>query len=169
MKNNIIEDYCSFEICKLLKEKGFKQQSLCFFFEDGEFRQNVLVETTGMDYGSEFTVEYTELLENWNDNFLTKKDGSRCFGCSKSKGYFETFSSPTHSLAIKWIRENFGIEIVVIPFEWRENKKWYCFDIWKFETEDTIGFTFKTHREGFNSISDAIEAALLHTLKNLIS
>lgn len=163
MNNNTTEDYVSFEVAKLLKEKGFKQQSLCFFFEDGEFRQNVLVETTGMDYGSEFTVEYTELLENWNDNFLTKKDGSRCFGCSKSKGYFETFSSPTQALAIKWIRENFGI-ICTHTMPTKINNKWlFGGKVFSMENEAdnmVIG--------AFDSPEEAIEAALLHTLKNLI-
>jgi len=27
---------------------------------------------------------------------------------NKSKGYFETFSAPTHALAIRWISVNYG-------------------------------------------------------------
>lgn len=164
MNNNIIvtEDYCSFEVSKLLKEKGFRQKTLCFFFEDGEFRQNLLVETTGMDYGSKFTTEYSELNEDWNNGFLTKKDGSRCFGCNKNKGYLETCSSPTHTLAIKWIRENFGVHIftdfgigweaIIIP----------------------VGYIGKGTFPELGQISnystpeEALEAALLYTLKNLI-
>ena len=35
MNNNIKEPYCSFEVSKLLKEKGFRQNTLCYYFEDG--------------------------------------------------------------------------------------------------------------------------------------
>ena len=113
INNNIQEVHCSFEVSKLLKEKGFKQPTLCYYFEDGIFVQNSYKDITGMDYGKEFEIEYEELLSNWNDNFVTKKNGDRCFGCDKSKGYFETYSAPTHALVIEWLRVNFDIWISV--------------------------------------------------------
>ena len=157
MNNDIREDYCSFEVSKLLKEKGFKQQTLCFHFEDREFRENNFRDITGMDYGNEFTVEYEELLENWNDNFLTEKNGNRCFGCSKSKGYFETYSAPTHALAIKWIRENFGIHISV-DFD---SKNWFgIITILPDKDRQVYG--------SYASAEQATEASLLYTLQKLI-
>lgn len=75
---------------------------------------------------------------------------------------------PTHAIAINWVRENFGVEIIVMPFEWKQNKKWYCFNIWQFETVDCIGFGFKVHKEKFSSVPKATEEALLYALKNLI-
>lgn len=159
MNNNITEDYVSFEVAKLFKEKGFKQSTLCYYFEDGEFNKYKIVDAYGYK-GDEYTVEYEDLLNNWNDNFLTKKNGDRCFGCNKSKGYFETYSSPTHSLAIKWIRENFGIWI------YNEIASMNSFRPKAYELEgDKFGIW-----EGFKYASpqEATEAALLHTLKNLI-
>lgn len=94
----------SFETAKLTKEKGFNEECLCYYFEDGEFREHKIEDTYGY-YGEEYTVEYEELLRNWNDNFLTKKDGNRCFGCAKLRGYLETYSAPTQVLLAKWLRE----------------------------------------------------------------
>lgn len=165
MNNNIQEDYCSFEVSKLLKEKGFKQPTLCYFFEDGEFKENLIRDTYGYR-GDEYTVEYEQLLEDWNNNFLTKKHGGRCFGCSKSSGYLETYSSPTHSLAIKWIRENFGIHIEA--FRQRGiNGLGYNFmcvptELGKNNSDKIV------NEEGYPSPEEATEAALLYTLKNLI-
>ena len=105
------EELISFETARLLKEKKWSFPTLNFYFEDGQSKENVLEQTTGMDYGSEFTVEYEELIENWNDNFLTKKNGHRCFGCDKNKGYFETYSAPTQALLQKWLREIHNIHI----------------------------------------------------------
>jgi len=81
--NSIIEDYCSFEVSKLLKEKGFNVACSHYYFEDGEFKQNEIKDTVGMDYGSDIIYKLSEFNENWNNKFLTKKDGSRCFGCWK--------------------------------------------------------------------------------------
>lgn len=111
MNNDIQETKCSFEVSKLLRQKGFSQRTQSFFFEDGEFRENNIIEATNSDYGLEFIMHHGDSIENWNDNFLTNKSGGRCFGCSKSRGYFETYSSPTHTIAIEWLRVNFGIWI----------------------------------------------------------
>lgn len=158
MNNNIKESLCSFEVSKLLKEKGFKVPTLCYYFEDGEFRQNKLIETTGMDYGSEFTIEYQEFLENWNNNWLTKKNGDRCFGCKKSNEYFETYSSPTHTLAIEWLRVNYNIHI-------------YSFPIYISKAiglSELIGYCFHANKhyldKEFKTPQEAVEAALLYTL-----
>lgn len=62
----------SFEIAKLLKEKGWDKETLCYYFEDGEFRQNIIRDTYGY-YGVEYTVEYSELTDNWNNNYTRKK------------------------------------------------------------------------------------------------
>lgn len=167
MNNNIQEDYVSFEIAKLLKEKGFKQTTLHYYFEDNEFKQNKLIETTGMDYGSKYSIEYEELLENWNDNFLTKKNGDRCFGCNKSNGYFETFSAPTHALAIKWIRKNFQFHIWYDCNQYGSKWKFYINrlefgDYINSNDEDVSEYPF------YDSPEEATEAALLYTLQNLI-
>lgn len=106
------EQIVGFEVAKLAKDKGFKELCLNYYFEDGELRENILNTTHGY-YGEEVTFKYEELIENWNDRFLTKKDGSRCFGCNKSNGYLETCSAPTQALLQKWLREKHNIDVVV--------------------------------------------------------
>lgn len=106
------ESIVGFELAKLAKDKGFKELCLNYYFEDGELRENILNTTNGY-YGEEVTFEYEELIENWNDGFLTKKDGSRCFGCNKSNGYLETYSAPTQALLQKWLREIYEVHIVI--------------------------------------------------------
>ena len=49
----ITEDYCSYEIAKLLKEKGFDGLCYCHEFTD---------------YEGNFTIYYTEYPENWNQS-----------------------------------------------------------------------------------------------------
>ena len=136
MNNDIQEDYCSFEIGKLLKEKGCKlkgkawaertQAGMEFFGKNANkvFRNNVLFEDTE--------------LCNW-------------------------YPRPTHALAIKWIRENFGIHISI--HHW--TKQPVGDEVWKdayqgFINGDAMDVSiYKTHE-------DATEAALLYTLQKLI-
>lgn len=194
LNNNITEDRCSFEVSKLLKQKGFTVPTLCYYFEDGEFNQNFIKDTFGY-YGTEYTVEFTELLNNWNDNFLTKKNGDRCFGCNKNKGYFETYSSPTHATAIKWIRENFGLHIFAQQMWYKKNSEIAFFYLIYENPEKEVGnhedifseILQEAHQEvkgnyindekfdklifeksfAFKTPEEAIEAALLYTLQNL--
>jgi hypothetical protein len=121
----------TFKIAKLLKKKKWTTPTLNFYFDDGEFKENILKEITGMDYSSEFTVEFSELIENWNDKFLTKKNGARCFGCDKSRGYFETYSAPIIAEVITWLHKKHRIWIVVETALGKTEKclfAWYCTD-----------------------------------------
>ena len=160
-----------FTTAKLLKEKGWDIPTLNFYFEDEEFKENVLRETTGMDYGSDFVVEFSELIENWNDKFLTKKNGGRCFGCNKSSDYFETFSAPTIADVIDWIYTKYGIWIKVDV----ASK-----DFWHPSVINIKNGNFLVHpsfvsqkfieKNGriFNSPTEAYESAINYVLNNLI-
>jgi hypothetical protein len=149
----------SFKIAKLLKEKGFYINTLCYYFEDGEFRQNQISSTYGY-YGEEYTVEYSELTNNWNDKFLRKKNGDSCFGCNKNKGYFETFSAPTISEVVMWIHEKYKIFITLYPYdEFRED----IFSYILLKRSGNIRDKFP-----YNSPSEAYEAAIKYCLNNLI-
>lgn len=157
----------SFEIAKLLKEKGWKNKTLNFYFEDGELKENVLKETIEMDYGSEYEIEFSELIENWNDGFLTKKDGNRCFGCQKSKGYMETFSAPTIAEVKMWIYQNYSIWIS-IHFNAEEIEEEGIF--WGFELSDTedLNQITQEYSYDFKKPEDAYVSAIEYILKNLI-
>jgi len=149
------EQIVGFEVAKLAKDKGFKELCLNYYFEDGELRENILNTTHGY-YGEEVTFKYEELIENWNDRFLTKKDGSRCFGCSKSKGYLETYSAPTQALLQKWLREKHRIHTTIISCMISSNEiKYYIFK----------GKLKWNWNELFNSYEEALETGLFQTLK----
>lgn len=123
MNNNITEDYCSFEICKLLKEKGFSAYCTSLYTKEG--KQNDVGNYNGVD----------------DDNYIS-------------------YSRPTHSLAIKWIRENFGFNIYSRNFS---DLKFRSYIV------DANGDMEHAMTETpFNSPEEATEAALLYTLQNLI-
>lgn len=84
MNNNIEEDYCSFEVSKLLKEKGFQVPTVFYFRITG---------------GHMFP----------QPNPFNHNDDSK----NETAGGMTYVSAPTHALAIKWIRENFHIHIWV--------------------------------------------------------
>lgn len=115
------EEFITFETAKLAKEKGFNILQHSYYFEDGEFKENSLKGTNGY-YGEEYEFNLSEFNENWNDKWLTKKTGDRCFGCSKQKGYLETFSAPTQSLLQRWLRETHEIDVLVFVEKTELNK-----------------------------------------------
>lgn len=135
------EQIVGFEVAKLAKDKGFKELCLNYYFEDGELRENKIVTTNGY-YGEEVTFEYEELIENWNDKFLTKKDGSRCFGCPKARGYFETFSAPQQSVLQRWLREVHNVHIEI----YFNYKKYYAAIFGKNEAKD-VEFEYETYEK----------------------
>jgi len=152
----------NFEISKLLKEKGWNKETLCHYFEDGVFRQNELRDTVGMDYGSDYIVEFSELIHNFNDNFLMKKNGDRCFGCNKNQGYFETFSAPTIAEVIMWLYEKHGIWISIEPpFPKR-------IVLWEYYIQKSEDRTLLGQNSGYDSPTKAYEAGIEYALKNLI-
>ena len=136
MKNNIEDDYCSFEVSKLLKEKGFT-------WNDWKPFQGIKIE--GVPIG----------LDN-------------AFPCYDENGkeirphkYTETnkhYPRPTHNIAIKWIRKNFGIHIISEPIS---KKLWMWKSLVLKTNASDCDYPFNTHEE-------AIDAALLQTLNNLI-
>lgn len=166
-----------FQLAKLLKEKGWNKPELNFYFEDGTFSENVFRDSVGMDYGSQFEVGFSELIENWNDKWLTKKNGDRCFGCDKSRGYFETFSAPTIAEVVMWLYEKHGIWIDVYynskykswDYEYT-NINWSQEEVDKKLEEDIHNLldNIFNAKIKYNSPTEAYEAAIEFTLKNLI-
>jgi hypothetical protein len=154
----------SFRNAKILKEKGWKSPTLHFYFEDGELKENTLQETTGMDYGSVFEIEASELFENWNDGWLTKKTGRRCFGCSKSQGYLETFSAPTVYEVLMWLYDEHEIWITAEP---SVNDDGTITNIYKIFKGGRL-FDISRISSGFRSLEGAYDAAIFDTLDELI-
>ena len=118
----IQETYCSFEVAKLLKEKGFDTRCCAGYTSYGKF--------------------YISLIQQYNkDNLLD------CI-------------APTHQIAMKWLREIYGIDIVIeISDPSVNDRKYYCV-IWDKNNDSHI-------LELFDYYEDAVEAALKYCLKNI--
>ena len=89
---------------------------------------------------------------------MTNKNGDRCFGCDKSRGYFETFSAPTQSLLQKWLREEHNIFAYCLPCE--HNKGWY-WQITIFPEDCITDFELEKNK----SYEQALEDGLFEALK----
>jgi len=138
INNNIQEQYCSFEVSKLLKDYGFdgKSNSEMGFKLDGQ-------------------VSYDILVDVMNGNGIY---------------------SPTHEIAIEWVRINHGVWISV---DWMTRTKPYNSGFIchlrgtnnKINQDNflVVNDTLEPGYEVFNTPQEANEAALLYTLNNLIN
>jgi hypothetical protein len=151
--------YVTFEQAKSLKEIGFDVLVNHYYFEDGEFKEHFLQETHGY-YGDEYEVHLSEFNENWNDKWLTKKSGDRCFGCSKDRGYFETFSAPEQHQVVEWLDQK-HIYVSVIK------KKGIGFDCSIRITNDDGDYIEKYNRP-FSTRQEAYSAAFDYILKEIL-
>lgn len=120
INNSIVESYCSFEIGKLLKEKGFDIESCDYYSKEGEFLYDrdypnwqvtkpegycdapthaLAVEWIRINFGIWITITSIS-QESWQCH-ITKK------GDSLGKLYFEDFNSPQEATesALKYILE----------------------------------------------------------------
>lgn len=130
----ITEDYCSYEVAKLLKEKGFNEKCRgCYHseFDDNDNPIVILEEWTAQPYNNDFVDE-----------------GFLC-------------SAPTHQMAMKWLREIYGIDIVIeISDPSVKDRKYYCM-IWDGNNNSYILDLFNTYKE-------AVEEAIKYCPENLI-
>ena len=127
----ITEDYCSFELSKLLEEKGFDGECVgCYW-----------------DSKKTFDVNYEPL--SYSDGDLRD----------------EVILAPTHQMAMKWLREEHNIIIVIEPHSYNyieEKTSSYDFSIWYGDNyEHPLTTNYSTYEE-------AVEAALKYCLTELI-
>ena len=119
----IKEAYCSFEVAKLLKEKGFNEPCRAVYEEE------ILRINTLCDY-------YNSELSSY-------------------------VCAPIHQMAMAWLREIYGIDIVIeISDPSVKDRKYYCV-IWNKNNDSYI-------LDLFGSYEEAVEAALKYSLENLI-
>ena len=124
----IKEDYCSYEVAKILKEKGFNESCYTCYVEK---------EISHYDYSS---TNY-ELIDG-------------------------VISCPTIQMAMKWLREEKNIFIVIEPHAYdyiNEKNKSYACSLW-------VNDNYYEYIESKNypSYEEAVEAALKDCLENLI-
>ncbi len=95
----LTEDYCSYEVAKLLKERGFSENTICKYADSGgiterwydDYRERVV----------RFHFDKGYLIEP----SIEPKDQYEIIG--------NTISAPTHQMAMKWLREVYDIHISV--------------------------------------------------------
>lgn len=79
--------------------------------------------------------------------------------------YTTSFACPTHQMALKWLREVHKINIVIGVASDDDN----LYSLWKFDIwNGNYSIIWGDKREKFNSYEQAVEAAILYVLKNLI-
>ena len=134
------EQYVTFEVAKLLKEKGFDWE--CAMYYNAQHDEARIVSDT--------------FICNWNDESLMER-------LIMSGAY----SIPTQQMAMRWLWEEKGLNINAIYGDYPTLKKSFwmpqidslngCYGV---DDEDFF-------RE-YDSREDCIEAALIYTLNNLI-
>jgi len=137
------EDYCSFEVAKLLKEKGFPQ-------EYDIYHSMVYNEE---DYEDEYEVQRMVLQTR-----LVKAGtlSSYPLGVPEPKCY-----CPTHQMAMKWLREVHNIDICAFPYQ--ADYILYSYNV-KIYKDKEIHLTITDSK----TYEQACEIAIKYCLENLI-
>ena len=143
----ITEDYVSFEIAKLLKERGFDWHCTKFY-------NNLNLNRTFKLYNAQqFEGISTVSNKMLDDCFLPLQ--------LKSIGY----TAPTLQMAMKWLREvhhiYIQINLYLVP-------KGYGADIIHIDSMDTLAYVRKEDESQYDTYEQAAEAAIKYYLENLI-
>lgn len=101
IKNNIEEKYCSFELSKLLKEKGFK----------------VLPPNT---VPTDYIMGYDFDIEDADDVLKTREFQWEDCQCN------HLYLRPTHAVVIEWLRVNYNMHVELIWDIEMGEIKWFC-------------------------------------------
>ena len=147
----IQEAYCSYEVAKLLKEKGFNENTICKYADIGG-----ITEKWYDDYRERV------LRFDWNEGYLIEpltepKDQYEIIG--------DTISAPTHQMAMSWLREVHGIFIAINNDDLDFN--WQCYDL--INRGSTLDPKILSESyAGYKTYEEAVEAALKYCLENLI-
>lgn len=163
----ITEDYVSFEVAKLLKEKGFDEDTTYVWYEH---------------LPKENAVRKEEIGKPKMDYFYLNKDCERNMKYHNSLGLIpyingEIYSAPTHQMAMKWLREvhNIFIQInrdnqyyegtPVTPITEHDKKRGHSSEYYAVVLDaKSNGNSF----EHFDRYEEAVEVALKYSLENLI-
>ena len=137
----------SFELAKLLKEKGFDIPTQRYY----EHALTSKKDSETNDYTGSFGWKKGET--NLSSGYFKNNYGM----ADLSDKNWYMCSAPTIAEVVMWLYEKHGIWI----FVFRYSKEWQ----WKVDDENS---TLEFSRKGFNSPTEAYEAAINHTLNNLI-
>lgn len=141
MNNTTIEDFCSFEVSELLKAKGFNVG--CTYYYD---------------------IETKERGFHWTrtDEFTNEDMENGLYGLNR-----HMISAPTHALAIKWLRVNFGVSLSANrDAYYQETYDRYVYKITWPLAEETKNYGVGSYY--YEKPEEAIDAGLLVILQKLI-
>lgn len=140
----IHEEICTYEVCKLAKEKGFNCKVTHYY------------------QASKHYCETPRRVELHSINWRLETDG--CLN-RYNRSSDDVVSAPTQSLLQRWLREEKGIHISV-EYEWVEGIDDWTFwsYIKKINNAKVVDDAIKS---GFNTYELALEDALKYALENL--
>ena len=139
----IQEDYVSFEVAKLLKDKGFN-------------------EATNRYYNAQY-----DGIRTVSDTFMTYWNNEDHMKALMMEG---AIAIPTHQMVCKWLREVHNIMIeIYLPHEYKneDEELWngtYCYELYSLKTGHSVYWDEKE----FNSYEEAIEEAIKYILEKMI-
>lgn len=144
----------SFELAKLLKEKGFDKE--CWNYYTLAHGKKPYI-TQGIEYQSDAKIKF-----DWNCN---NKDSKRIQAPYPNTYHISQCSAPTIAEVVMWLYEKHGIWISVVPYDDEELSQ----TLWENKIidiaddyNDYSDYTF------YHSPTEAYEAVILYTLNNLI-
>lgn len=154
----ITENYVSFEIAKLLKDKGFSEWcSKCY---------GVAVLHNGADISFD---EECELKDEGKKNEIEYIEGGRLYNYGYNNRDKDTmiWAAPTLWVAMKWLREVHDLHIIAYPWkaDREERATHWCCQVYK--SFNLLGYEKYTN-ETLKSYEEACEAAIKYCLENLI-
>jgi len=144
----ITEDYVSYEVAKLLKEKGFDEPTTFVWY------QHLPISLDCQNLANKKARDYFYHDETTEHNSSYKN--------SRHKPEYihgDIFSCPTHQMAMKWLREK-GIDIVIMPFLKFKEGRIYLYEVHS-ETAGLRAGRFETYEQ-------AVEAVLKYCLTYMI-
>ena len=152
----ITEDYVSFEIAKLLKEKGFKEWCRCCY--------GVAVLHNGEDISFD---EECELRDEGRENEIEYVEGGTFyyFNCNNGDEDTNVWAAPTLQMAMKWLREVHSLYLDIVTSFSQDG---ICYTFSCSNTMDLIQGTNGTSYHEYQTYEEACEAAIKYCLKNLI-
>ena len=139
----ITEDYVSFEVAKLLKEKGFLKE------EDLRITQNLsFYDNIGLHHN----------LNKWYDSLIQDK--------------IDFIVAPTHQMVMKWLREVHNIHIELNWDKGNQLYSFQIWKPGKFRPEISSLDLWRIYKDdnylGEWNYEEAVESALKYCLENLI-
>lgn len=142
------EELVTLETAKLLKEKGFYEQTLFAYKNNGDLYQDP--NRIKLIYNS---MPVPDLCKEF---YLCVSYGP-CYKCRKA---VYLTSAPSQSIAQKWLRETKNIHVEISYMY----ENYWLYDILTIPTHDLIGLSDR-HIVRYNTYEEALEAGIQEALK----